>query len=73
MTATMRRLMARRNDIAVKIDAQIAADAKIVAAYAGISLAEYLSENLREIVQRDLADWQARRSVKPPKASKRSG
>jgi hypothetical protein len=44
----------RRIDTSVKIDAGIAYQAKIVAAYRDQTLAEYLSETLRPIVERDL-------------------
>jgi hypothetical protein len=43
-----------RNDVAVKLDAQVAKEAKMVAAARGITLAEYISEILRPIVHRDL-------------------
>lgn len=42
-----------RNDVAVKLDAQVARQAKMVAADRGITLAEYISEILRPVVQRD--------------------
>lgn len=45
--------MARRSDTAVKIDAEVVRQAKVVAAFRGISLAEYLSETLRPTVARD--------------------
>jgi hypothetical protein len=43
-----------RNDVAVKLDAKVAKEAKMVAAARGITLAEYISEILRPIVHRDL-------------------
>ncbi len=43
-----------RNDVAVKLDAKVATEAKMVAAARGITLAEYISEILRPIVHRDL-------------------
>jgi hypothetical protein len=53
--------MAKRDDTAAKIDASIVRDAKIVAAYRDITLAEYLSELLRPLVARDLKAEQERR------------
>jgi predicted HicB family RNase H-like nuclease len=44
----------KRNDIPVKVDVGVVADAKIVAAYKGVSLAEYISETLRPIVEREM-------------------
>ena len=62
--------MAKRDDTAAKIDAKIVRDAKIVAAYRDITLAEYLSELLRPLVARDLKGEQERRMKSddhPPK------
>jgi hypothetical protein len=50
---SMARPMAR-NDVAVKLDAQVAKEAKMVAAARNITLAEYISEVLRPIVHADL-------------------
>jgi hypothetical protein len=52
--------MARRNDVAVKIDAGVVRMAKIVAAHKDISLAEYLSDTLRPIVEQELKDYSRR-------------
>jgi hypothetical protein len=43
-----------RNDVTVKLDATVARKAKMIAAARDITVAEYLSEILRPIVQRDL-------------------
>lgn len=43
----------RRNDVAVKVDADIVRKAKTIAAYRGIPLAEYLSEKLRKFVDHE--------------------
>ena len=62
--------MARRNDVAVKIDAEVARQAKIVAAFKDVSLAEFLSEALRPIVEKELVEQSARAAkgaVTPPK------
>jgi hypothetical protein len=56
--------VARRNDVAVKIDADVARVAKIVASFKDISLAEYLTETLRPVVERDLREH-SRRVVGP--------
>jgi hypothetical protein len=53
-----------RNDVAVKLDAEVVRVARIVAAYRNIPMAEYLSEILRPIVNRDLEE-EAKRSGKP--------
>jgi hypothetical protein len=65
------RPMTRRNDAPVKIDVQVLADARIAAAYKGLSLAEYLSEALRPIVLRDMEEGHAQRVRQPkPKSGK---
>jgi hypothetical protein len=63
--------MVKRNDLSVKIDAEIVRKVKIVAAYRDLSIAEYLSETLRPIVERELRDY-SRRSLdeSPPKKGK---
>jgi hypothetical protein len=54
--------MTRRTDVAVKIDTEVVRQAKVVAAFRGISLAEYLSETLRPAVGRDYRD-ESRKAV----------
>ena len=44
----------KRNDVNVKMDADVARWCKIVSSSRGVSMAEYLSELVRPIVQRDL-------------------
>ena len=44
----------KRNDVNVKLDADVARWCKTAASLRGISMAEYLSELVRPIVQRDL-------------------
>ena len=46
----------RRNDDVTKIDKEVLRLARIVAAYRDITIAEYISERLRPLVQQDLAD-----------------
>ena len=53
MVGVSERTMAR-NDVAVKLDAQVAREAGMVAKARGIPLAQYISEVLRPIVRRDL-------------------
>jgi hypothetical protein len=43
-TALKRVQNAARRDVAVKVDAEVAHEARIVAAYRGIPLAQYVSE-----------------------------
>jgi len=44
--------MAKRNDVPVKMDAEVVRKAKVVAAYRGQSLAEFLSAEIASIVDR---------------------
>jgi hypothetical protein len=60
MQALLESPMAKRNDVPVKVDADVIRVAKIAAAYKGISLAEYLSETLRPIVSRDVESEHAK-------------
>jgi hypothetical protein len=55
--------MAKRNDVSVKMDAEVVAEAKMVAASRDLSLAEYLSDLARPLVRRDLEQEFARRSL----------
>jgi hypothetical protein len=43
-----------RNDVSVKLDAAVAKEAKLVATYRGVPVAQYISEVLAPIVRRDL-------------------
>jgi hypothetical protein len=61
-TPTLDRKMARRQDAAVKMDAEVLRKAKIVASFKDITLAEYLSELVRPLVERDLQE-QSRRAL----------
>ena len=56
--------VAKRNDVTVKLDADAVRLAKIVAAYREVSVAEYLSDVLLPIVQRDLEQEQAKATAK---------
>ena len=59
----------KRVDTAVKVDLETVRKAKIVAAFRDITLAEYLSEVLAPIVERDLSEAVAKQASqgKPPK------
>ena len=54
MQALADRPMAKRNDVPVKIDAEVVHVARIAAAYKDMSLAEYISERLRPLVAEDV-------------------
>ena len=47
----------KRNDVAAKIDAEVIRVARIVAAYRNQTVAEYLSEKLKPLVEKDLARY----------------
>jgi hypothetical protein len=59
--------MTRRNDLTVKIDAEVLRMAKVVASFKDISLAEYLTEALRPIVERDLKEHSRKALGEDPK------
>jgi hypothetical protein len=65
MPSVLEKDMVRRNDTAAKVDAQVVADAKVIAAFRGIPLAEYLTDVLRPIVKRDLEAEMAKRQRRP--------
>ena len=44
----------KRNDVTVKVDADVVRVCKMVASSRGITLAEYISESMRPIAQNDL-------------------
>ena len=63
--------MAKRTDVSVKMDAEVIAEAKMVAASRNVTLAEYLTELVRDLVHRDLEEEMARRlPTQPPKRRK---
>ena len=55
------RPMVRRNDVSVKMDADVIADCRIAAAFKGLSLAEYLSETMRAVAKKDIEEGYTRR------------
>ena len=70
-TTVLERPMAgKRNDVSVKMDASVVDDAKIVASYKKLSLAQYLSETLRPIVAQQLEEEHSKRSKGQGKAPK---
>jgi hypothetical protein len=58
MLDTAERPVAKRKDVTVKIDADVIHTAKIVAAYEGKTLAEFLSDVLAPIMDDKLAEHQ---------------
>ena len=54
MLATAEKPMVRRNDVSVKLDADVVRKAKIVAAIKDMTIAQYLSDILAEKVEQDL-------------------
>lgn len=71
-TLIAERPMTRRNDVPVKMDAEIVRKAKIVAAYRGQSLAEFLSVEMGPIVERLLMEEHAKETKGIRPARKRS-
>jgi hypothetical protein len=59
-----------RNDVTVKMDAEVVRKAKIVAAYRNQSMAEFLSVELGTIIDRLLEEAHAR-EVSGPRATKK--
>ncbi len=53
-TAVAERSMVKRNDVTVKLDAELARKARIVAEFEGKAFAAYLSEILEPIIDREL-------------------
>jgi hypothetical protein len=58
-SVTLDREMVRRNDATAKIDAEVLRMVRLVAEYRGITAAEYLTEVVRPIVEKDLEHEQA--------------
>lgn len=47
-------MMGKRNDVSVKIDAEVYRLVRTIAAWRGVSVAEYLSEIVAPVVRKDL-------------------
>jgi len=63
MTTTVQAMpRKKRNDIAVKIDAEIVRRARTISSHADTSLAEYLSEILQPIIEERWAEFKKRLS-----------
>jgi len=56
----------KRDDMVVKLDRVVGADARWVADQRGISLAEYLTEMIRPLIARDLRKEMDARKEKTP-------
>ncbi len=63
-TTAIERPMSTRNDVPVKMDSEVVRKAKIVAAYRGQSLAEFLSVTLGEIIN-DLLEAEHAKEITP--------
>lgn len=63
MHATLESSMAKRNDVSVKMDADVVNDCRIAAAFCEMSLAEYLSERMKVSAKKDIDDGYAKRAA----------
>jgi hypothetical protein len=61
----MPRPKSKRNDVPVKIDAEVLRLVRIVSAYEDVSIAELVSETMRPIMERRLAEHQAKEGKSP--------
>jgi len=73
MPTVLERSDVARNDTNIRMDAGVVRKAKMVAASRGIGLAEYLSESLRPIVDRDLEAEIGRELGSAPKPRRPKG
>jgi hypothetical protein len=71
MVAVAEEPMTKRNDVPVKVDAEVVRVAKIAAAYKDMTLAEYISERLRPLVAEDVEHEHAKRPHVPAKVKAR--
>ena len=62
--------MTKRNDVSVKIDLQVVAEAKIAAAVQGKTLAEYLSDAAEAMNREVLAAFKASSAATPKRKPK---
>lgn len=72
MVGVVERPMAKRNDVSVKMDADVVEECRIASAFCGMALAEYLSERMRAVAKKDIDEGYARRAA-PPAAPKAKG
>jgi hypothetical protein len=73
MPATAERLMVKRNDATAKIDTDVLKMVRLVAEYRGITAAEYLTEIVRPIVEKDLEQEMKNFRLPSPKPPKGKG
>ena len=71
MLAIPVRPMTKRNDVPVKVDAEVVRVARIAAAYKDMSLAEYISETLRPLVAQHVEQEHAKQPHSRPKGEGR--
>jgi uncharacterized protein (DUF1778 family) len=69
--AVLEEPMAKRNDVSVKIDAEVYRLVKTAASWQGKDIAEYLSEVAREAATRDISGISAELQQPEPKARRR--
>lgn len=67
MTGTAGVEMAKRNDVSVKMDAQVVEECRLASVFAGVSLAEYISEVCRVAATKDIKEGIAKRQAKEGK------
>lgn len=60
----------KRNDIPVRIDVEAVRKARIVAAYRGVALNEYLSKIVHDVASADLAAEQSANTEPPPQLTR---
>jgi hypothetical protein len=66
----------KRTDVPVRIDTEVVKDARLVAAYRDVSLAQYISDLIRPLVARDVDELQKELAKNPrvqPARSKKGG
>jgi hypothetical protein len=67
----LERPMTKRNDVSVKMDAQVVEDCRLAAAFRKMALAEYISETMRTAARKDIDEGiQRRTQPSKPKGGK---
>ncbi len=59
--------VAKRNEVSVKMDAEVYRMVRTVAAWKGVNISEYLSANMAPIARRDMAKMQKEAAKDSPK------
>jgi len=72
-TAPMTDDAVKRNDVNVKMDAEVVRLCKIVSSSRGVPMAEYLSDLVRPLVQRDLKTEMSRQFQPSPPRKPKAG